>query len=221
MKMQLRLAATILSFIATAPCFGGLVITEVASTSGAPSGGPLESRDWWELTNTGPAAVLLDEYSWEDNPVNDHRAIFPNGITITPGESIIIHQIFTDPDEPVSAAFRTAWNLPPSVQILEESQFTGSNTFSGLSSEGDAVRLFNPSGVEVALALFGASTSGVTFEWDRNGNSLGLSIAGENGAFTSSYGGVGSPGRSVPEPATATLGILGLYLAARFLPRKS
>ncbi|MDA0659849.1 MAG: lamin tail domain-containing protein [Planctomycetota bacterium] len=219
MRMQLRLAATILSFIATVPCFGGLVITEVASTSGAPAGGSLESRDWWELTNTGPAAVLLNGYSWEDRPASGDRAIFPNGITIATGESIIIHKIFEN--TPVSADFRSTWGLPNTVQILEESQFTGANPFSGLGTCGDDLRLFNPGGVEVASVVFGSSTSGVTFEWDQNGTSLGLSVAGENGATTSSYGGVGSPGRSVPEPSTATLGIVALCLATRIVQRKS
>lgn len=220
MKLQLEVALVVLGWMNVMPLHAGLVITEVASTSGAPAGGPLESRDWWELTNTGPASVLLDGYAWEDNPVSNERAVFPNGVTIAAGESIIIHQAFAD--TPVSAAFRTTWSLPASVRILEESQFTGSNPFSGLGGSGDGVNLFDGSGTLVASASFGAATSGVTFEWAQNGTNLGLSLHGENGAYTSTYGGVGSPGYSVPEPASAILyllGIAGLTLITRPMRR--
>lgn len=63
----------------------------------------------------------------------------------------------------------------------------------------------------VANVAFGASTAGVTFEWDASGASLGLSVVGEHGAKLSSYGGVGSPGTiGVPEPETALLGLAAL-----------
>lgn len=227
MRLNLRIAATLLSFFAVTPAFAALVITEVASTSNAPAGTSLESRDWWELTNTGNAGVLLDGYSWEDNPVQNDRGTFPNGITIGAGESIIIHQIFTAPDTPVSADFRSAWGLPNSVQILEQSQFTGTNPFSGLSgTSGDGVNLYNPSNVLVASVAFPPATLAgnnvSTFEWGRNSASLGLSVAGENGAYQITYPlnnptslkATGSPGTSVPEPGTAALGGLGLCLLA-------
>src|SRR5262249_15696698 len=75
--------------------FGALVITEVMSTSNAPAGN-LSGQDWWELTNNGPAAVSLNGYSWEDDsggasPSGD-VAIFPNGISLAVGESLIVHQ---------------------------------------------------------------------------------------------------------------------------------
>lgn len=196
------------------PSFARLAITEVASTSGAPAGA-LAGLDWWELTNTGPDAVLLDGYAWEDRPVVNDRSIFPSGISIAAGESIIIHENL---DTSVAAEFRSAWALPSSVRVLEESLFTGSNTFSGLSSGGDDVHLFDKNGIEVAAVVFGASTSGVTFEWDGQETSLGLSVNGENGAYLSSYGGVGSPGiASIPEPTSLSLAAmgLGLFLASR------
>jgi hypothetical protein len=196
--------------------FAAVRITEVASTSGAPAG-TLSGLDWWELTNTGPGSVSLDGYAWEDSPVENVRSTFPNGVTVDVGQSIIIHQ---GTNAAIPADFRTAWNLPASVVVLTESQFTGANMFSGLSSGGDEVNLFNAASVLVHGVAFGASTSGVTFEWDRSGASLGLSVAGQNGAVTSTYGGVGSPGTSViPEPATLALAGCALLGALQLVRR--
>jgi hypothetical protein len=201
MRIQRLLVAAALCLAATS-AQAGLVITEVASTSGAPAG-TLEGLDWWELTNTGPAAVSLDGYSWEDNPVSNDRAIFPNGISVAAGESIIVHQ-----GSGVAEAFRSDWGLSAAVQVLDQDQFTGSNPFSGLSSGGDAVNLFDGANAPVASVTFGAATAGRSFVWDTNGASLGLSSLGVNGAFAASNDRVGTPGGSVPEPAT--LALLGL-----------
>ena len=198
--------AILASALTVQASFAALAITEVASTSGATEL-ELAGLDWWELTNTGPGSVLLDGYEWEDNNPQGagvDTAIFPNGVSVAAGESIIIHQ----GDNTADAAFRAAWGLSASVQILTEDLFGGNNTFSGLSSNGDQLRVYDPMGAEIAMVDFPSSTSGITFEWDRAGNSLGLSVAGENGAYAISEGRVGSPGTSVPEPAT--LALLGL-----------
>ena len=59
-----------------------LVITEIMSQSNHQS--PTEG-DWWELTNTGPAAINLLGYSWDD----DHQrvAFRPAG----PGYDLLDH----------------------------------------------------------------------------------------------------------------------------------
>ena len=67
----------------------------------------------------------------------------------------------------------------------------------GLSTDGDAVNLFNPAGTRITGVTFGASTSGFTFE---NVNGLKLSVAGVNGAFTRN-GETGSPGTIAPKLA--------------------
>jgi hypothetical protein len=211
--MKNALAAICVAHFACASVgHAALIITEVASTSGAPAG-PLEGLDWWELTNTGPGSASLNGYSWEDEPVSNDRAVFPNGITLAPGESIIIHQ---GAAATVAADFRTAWGLSNSVQVLTNMQFTGPNPFSGLGAGGDAVNLFDAANALVDNAMFGASTSGVTFEWSRANGDLGLSVNGQNGAFLSNYGGVGSPGTSVvPEPMTLALTSVGIVAVLR------
>ena len=167
---------------------------------------PLIDFDWWELTNTGPTAVNLTGYQWEDSTSLGDQAIFP-AATIAAGESIIIHENdIIGGTIRIADEFRAAWGLSSSVQLLEEPDFTGPNPFSGLSSGGDVVSLFDPAGNLVDSVSFPAATAGVTFEWGTNGSSLGLSVDGENGAFLSNYGGVGSPGTAVvPEPAAMTM----------------
>ncbi len=204
--MRILLCFTMVALgVASQPVHAALTITEVASTSGAPAG-PLEGLDWWELTNTGPLTVLLDGFSWEDNPVQNDRAVFPNGISVLAGESIIIHQ-----GSGIADDFRTAWGLAASVQVLDQDQFGGTNLFSGLSSGGDAVNLFDAANLLAASVSFGSSTSGRTFEWDTAGASLGLSTAGEKGAFFATYGAQGSPGVAVPEPTTIALVALSAW----------
>lgn len=212
-------AALLATAVLLSPAKADLLITEVMSTSGAPA--PLTGLDWWELTNNGPIAVFLGGYEWEDNnPTGPGVAtgIFPNA-TINPGESIIIHQ---GPAATGDADFRATWGLAPSVQVLFQDSFTGTNLFSGLSSSGDEVNLYDNLGSLIASVGFGASTSGVSFEWDGiTGASLDLSVDGENGAYIATYGGVGSPGAavlsSIPEPASALalLGLAGLLTTTR------
>ena len=186
-----------------------LVITEVMSSSGAPADGSLDGLDWWELTNTGTAEVALAGYEWEDSNPSGNTAIFP-AVTISAGESIILHQGDTDETPSIETDFRAAWNLDAAVQVFIENDMVNppgiGNRFSGLSSNGDEVNLFDPTGTLLDSVTFDAATAGESFEWDLSGNSIGLSVVGENGAFASTYGGVASPGvagtSSVPEPSS-------------------
>jgi hypothetical protein len=211
-KVQVLVLTCLTVAIGCPASFAALVITEVASTSGAPAG-VLFDRDWWELTNTGPTSVLLDGYAWEDRPVENVRSGFPNNITIAVGESIIVHQ---GTDAATAATFRTDWGLSSSVQVLTEDMFSGANKFSGLSGTGgDDVHLFNAIPTEVAGVTFDIATAGVSFEWSGQGVNLGLSVNGENGAHTASNGRIGSPGVAViPEPSSLALmlaGALGIW----------
>lgn len=198
MKFQLYVASLVLC-LAGQTAFAQLVITEAVPNPGAPNPGTLANLDWWELTNTGPATVSLDGFEWNDFPSDSgESAIFPNGVSVAAGESIIIHR--DNGLTGVADAFRTDWGLSPSVQVLTESQFTGLDPFSGLgSTNGDQVNLFDGpvppgAGSLVSSALFGPAAPGLSFEWGTDGTGLGMSVLGKNGAFGASNGRVGSPG---------------------------
>lgn len=183
-----------------------LIITEVMSASSHTNS--VSNGDWWELHNSGPSAIDLTSYSWDDNSVTPGSADF-NGITINAGESIIIGQETVGQE----AAWLTAWGLA-GVTVIN----LGNTEFQNFSSAGDEIHLYDPLSVEVTSVTFGTASSGFSFEWDASGNSLGLSVNGENGAFqadNSSGGGpdIGSPGTVIPEPATMAMLSLGGALA--------
>lgn len=198
--------------------FADLTITEIMSS--VPSGGSSAiNGDWWELTNRGPVAVALGGFAWADTEdmlggPTPQLNLF-GAINIGPGESIII----LEESSANVAAWRTNWGLEASVQVLSEDDMvpdpTGNgDTFSGLSSSGDAVFFYDPMGNLLDSFVFGSATAGTTFERDAFGNNLGLSVVGENGAYSAANGNIGSPGYAVPAPGAASLLMLA-GLAAR------
>ena len=142
MKYSFPLAAVLPGLASLAsPCAlaGSLLITEIQSNQAATG-----VNDFWELTNTGSSAVLLDRYKWDDDSANPNDAAavtIPVGTTIAPGESIIFTAVAAE-------SFRTWWNLSASVQVV-------SATSPGLGG-GDAVYLFDGSGVEVTHLSYAA-----------------------------------------------------------------
>lgn len=182
---------------AAASAHGQLVITEVMASSGHSATDA--NGDWWELTNTGSSAVSLNGYKWDDTPeVPATASTFPAGITIQPGESIVI----LDESAGNVAAWKTAWGLTSSTQVLDSTQFANANVggedFSGLSASGDEVNLYDAGGNVVASVAFGASTAGKSFAFHRDGTPVyaSLSKLDYHGAYASSLGpaDVGSPG---------------------------
>ncbi len=204
MKLQFFMASLALCLVAQS-AFADLVITEVAGTPGGTNP-VLAGQDWWELTNTGPSAALLDGFEWVDRPVdNNATAVFPNGISVASGESIIVLRgtsTLAAGAASTETHFRTDWGLAPSVQILTQDQFTGVTTFSGLGGSSELIHLYDgpPPTLGTANLLASAPTGGAgvgrTHEWGTNtGGTLGrLSANGLNGAFTTLDGQVGSPG---------------------------
>ena len=106
--------------------------------------------------------------------------------SIAPGRSVV----FTEGDK--AAAFEAAWfgaNVPAGFAI---GSYSGSGV--GLSTDGDAVNVFDAAGERVAGVSFGASTTGFTFDNAAGAATVStLSVAGRNGAFAAS-GATGSPG---------------------------
>ncbi len=207
-------AASLALCVAGQTAFGALVITEAVPSPGGANT-VLQQMDWWELTNTGPSAVSLDGFEWIARDVtNNNTAVFPNGISVASGESIIILRDGTSsgsiPFQPTAEAeFRSDWGLAPSVQILMENTFTGLALFSGLGSTSELIHLYDgpPPTLGTANLLAsapeGIAATGVSFEWGTDtGGSMGrLSVGGQNGAITLADGRVASPGFATIGPS--------------------
>ena len=187
----------------TASAHGQLVITEVMAASAHPvkiAPTPDADGDWWELTNTGPSAVNLTGYRWDDTPTPATPTVssFPNGIIVQPGESIII---LGEPANNV-ATWRAAWGLSSTTQVINRDSFTsmGGEGFSGLATSGDEVNLYDPAGNSVAHAEFGVSNAGQSQAFHTDGVPIyGLSSTiGNHGATASALSprDVGSPGEA-------------------------
>lgn len=204
-------------------------ITEVSSDN-------FFGEDWFELTNFGDSIVDLEGFYWDDDgPAGADGAEFGQ-FRINPGESLIVLQ-GSNAEDAVADTFRGLYGLDASVQILTEDDFTGPDTFSGLSGNGDEITLFdtdpNADGADATVidfVDFGAATEGVSFDF--TSGDAALSVAGVNGAIAVSievstedeagniivdtFFDIGSPGvvgsatTSVPEPGSiALLSVLG------------
>ena len=185
-----------------------LVITEVMPSSSHTNS--VANGDWWELYNSGASAIDLTGYSWDDNSATAGSADF-NAVTIAAGSFLIVCQETIGAEQ----AWRDVWGISATVQVVN----LGNTEFQNFGSTGDEVHLYSPALVELASVIFGAATSGQSFEWDSAGNSLGLSVAGENGAFQATLSGGGGPdiaspgaGVAIPEPNTLLLFGLGSLL---------
>lgn len=165
-----------------------LVITEVMSSSSTNAAG---HEDFWELTNLGTFPVPLKGYRFDDSSETlDEAFVITNDLVIEPGESVIFVEAMT------AREFRDWWgdaNLLPDLKIVT---YRGN----GLSSNGDAVNLWNAAAADdsdrVASAVFSSATSGVSFGFNPDTREFGaLSTAGTRGAITAASGGdIGSPG---------------------------
>jgi MYXO-CTERM domain-containing protein len=213
-----RLALIVAAAVAAPAAPAALIVTEVMAqtTSGTATA---INGDWWELTNSGPASVTLGGYQWADTEdqlggATPQPNLFP-GVTINPGESIIILEEVAASE----AAWRANWSAPASLVILATDEMIpspgASDTFSGLSSSGDAVFFYDPAGNLLSSYVFGAITRGVSFEASASGLDLGLSVVGANGAIRAVNGDIGSPGFAVPAPGAAPLFALAALVARR------
>jgi uncharacterized protein YjiK/phospholipase/lecithinase/hemolysin len=182
------------------PTNSSIFITEVAPWS---SGNSPVAADWFELTNKGTSAVNITGWKFDDNSNSFASAVALSGITsIGAGESVIFIEGAT-----VNTIFRPNWfgaNPPASLQI---GNYTGSGV--GLSTSGDAVNIYNATGVLQANVVFGVSPAGLFATFDNaallnNATISTLSAAGVNGAFVAvnSNAEIGSPGR-INAPATS------------------
>lgn len=167
-----------------------LSITEVAPWA---SGNSPYLADWFEVTNVGGAAVDITGWKMDDSSNAFATSVPVVGVgSIGPGQSAIL----VEGTATTASNLVTAWfgATPPAGFLI--GSYTGSGV--GLSTSGDAVNLFTPTGTRVTGVQFGAATTGFTFD-----NTAGLatvttlSVAGVNGAFLAPDGiETGSPGTS-------------------------
>lgn len=179
-----------------------LRITEVSPEQAA---GGAAYADWWELTSFEKEPVNLGGWRFNDDGGGLGTAFqIPANVTIGPGESIVFVEGLT----PVQ--FQSWWGaaLPATLQIV-----TYSGNGLAFSANGDGVRLWNSAaGVEadtVASVDFGASTAGVTFNYDPVTKQFGmLSQAGVNAVFkAAATADIGSPGFYKTPPLAPVLNV--------------
>ncbi len=193
---------------------GRLFISEVAPWS---SGNSPVGADWFEVTNGTAFPVDISGWRVDDSSGSFAAALALNGITvINAGESVIFFESATPAT--TEATFRTTWFGANAPAGLRFGSYTGGGI--GLSTGGDAVNLYNSTGVLQASVLFGASPAGPAFLSFDNAAGLNnvtisqLSAVGVNGAFSapnplSGSTEIGSPGRVVgtgPNPTPTPAG---------------
>ena len=205
--------AAALAAVFAAPANAGIIISEVAPWGSSTSSPAIPyATDWFELANTGASAVNISGWKMDDNSASFASAVALTGIT-----SIAAHESVIFTENPATASFLSTWfgGTPPAG--LQIGNYTGSGV--GLSQSGDAVNIYNGSGVLQASVSFGASDSVSPYQTFDNaagltGTITQLSVAGTNGAFvaTNDAQEIGSPGTiaAVPEADTYTMMLAGL-----------
>jgi hypothetical protein len=218
MKKSLAgLVALILSTVVS-QAQAAIIISEVAPWS---SGDSVVGADWFELTNTGNSAISLSGWKVDDNSNSFSSAVALAGITsINAGQSVV----FIEGNATTAAKFVSTWlgsNVPAGFAI---GYYSGAGI--GLSTSGDAVNIYNATGVLQANVTFGASDSTTPFQTFDNAAGLNntaisqLSVAGVNGAFkaANSAAEIGSPGTiatvstPVPEPENLSMLFAGIAM---------
>jgi uncharacterized protein YjiK len=177
-----------------------LIISEVAPWSSGNS--PVVAADWFEVTNTGSIAVDITGWKMDDNSNSFATAVPLSGITsIAAGESVIfLEASATNPSATVIANFKSVWfgsNVPPALQV---GTYEGGGV--GLSTGGDAVNLYDSTGVLKANVSFANSPAGPSFptfdNWAGTNNAAisQLSVVGVHEAFAAAGDAneIGSPG---------------------------
>ncbi len=192
---------------------GQLIITEIMSSSRHDLN--TINGDWLEITNTGTATVNMNGLSFADSLLPADRSVFPSH-DLAAGESLLV---LRESDTASLAAFRQTWQIPANIRIFLRTEFAVEP--SGLSSNGETVYLFDPSGNIVDQFQFGPATSGLSFARLRDGGLVpgAKSTSGEFGAIESMEleADTGSPGFAAA-PASPLppefLGIAGVSLIA-------
>jgi phosphodiesterase/alkaline phosphatase D-like protein/uncharacterized protein YjiK/2',3'-cyclic-nucleotide 2'-phosphodiesterase (5'-nucleotidase family) len=182
-----------------------LLVTEVAPWSSGNS--PVIAADWFEVTNVGSSPVDITGWKVDDNSNLFTAALTLNGVTsIAPGESVIfLESSATNLPATVIANFKSVWFGASPPVGLQVGTYEGSGIGFGTGASGDAVNLFNASGVLHSRVSFGASDAVSPYQTFDNTAAVNnavlalLSTTGVNGAFVATNTTeIGSPGYSAP-----------------------
>lgn len=194
--------------LSVAAMLAGTASAQVRITEWMYSG---SDGEFIEITNTGPTAVDMTGWSFDDNTrAAGSLSLAAFGI-LQPGQSAIISELS-------EAVFRANWNLPAWVPVIggnienlgrsdEVNIYNGTTLIDRLTYNDQAglgPRTNEFSGITLP-ANWGANTAGVWF----------LSAVGDAyGSYAGVNGSVGSPG-FVPTPGAAAVLGLGLVAAGR------
>lgn len=219
---MMRCALSLLIAVMTCyPAWSAILITEVHPNG---SSNASYAEDWFELTNFGATAINIGNWRVDDSSDSFGSAHELLEVTsIAPGQSVIFIEANEVDFQVTRDSFVNAWfgsNAPAGFAI---GRYSGPGI--GLSSNGDAVNIFDSSGGLITRVGFGSSVGFNTTTFDNSfGTSTNLttfSSIGVNNAFLSSNGAeIGSPGiAAIPEPTSlAALGLLsGIYVVRRRL----
>ncbi len=170
-----------------------MIVSEVSPWS---SGNSPYQADWFELTNRGSGAVDLTGWKVDDSSNAVVGAVALSGVSsLEAGESAV----FVNGDSSDASAFTSFWfgaTVPAGLQV---GTYDGSGI--GLSTDGDAVVVFDAAGQTVTGISFGLSTTGRTFDNAAGAGTTAapfpavatLSAVGVDGAFQAGSE-IGSPG---------------------------
>lgn len=219
-KNKFCLAAAVIAASFSLNASAALLITEVD----AAGSGNTYNADWFELTNTGPSAVILTGWRIDDSVSSFANSVALRGVTsIAAGQSIVFLEANASAtnDETIKTNFINAWfgGTAPSWLVLGT---YGGSGVSFSTTAGDAVTLYNSTGTIMAGVTFGATPAGATLDNAAGVNGAAISTpsaVGVNGAFAAA-GEIGSPG-VVPVPAAVWLLGSGLGFLGAFRRRKA
>jgi hypothetical protein len=179
--------------IVNPPVLPSIKVTEVSPAS---SSNGAYGADWFELTNTGLAAVDITGWKFDDSSASFGTAVPLGGVTsIASGQSVV----FIEGDSAKADAFKNAWfgeYVPAGFTI---GTYSGSGV--GLGSSGDQVNIYRGDGTLITGVSFSASGTATLDNTAALGASAPplptlstFSVVGSNGAFLAGTE-TGSPGR--------------------------
>jgi hypothetical protein len=191
----------------------------------------VSGSEFVELTNVGPAAVDMTNWSYDDSTRTAGTVFFSNRIgTVAGNESIIL----TFESE---TSFRTKWSLPSAVRVFNIFKSSGTE----LNLGGDEINIFDSSSALVDRLTFPGNgtftgTSGMSgniplaaLGTNQNSQTVASVIGDAFGSYGSAPAGFpGNPGiyTAVPEPttlgaATAVVGCVSLLRPGRKRVRRA